>query len=131
WFNEKVDRTGSITRTYIEDTRLKFIECIKTAMMVMQCDYDKEAQEFINQCLEELEGEKKALIQSQWYWFQSLPPNPKAEAQGSIIETALNKELGWYVKYMELEIECYRAIATELNDLTKRLDFYQTEEFEA
>jgi len=131
WFNEKMDREGNIIRTYVEDTRLKFIECIKTAMMVMQCDYDKEAEDFVKQCLDELEEEKNKLLESQWKWYQSLPPRPKQELSGQIVKGVFNKDFGWYTKYMELLIECYRAIATELNDLTKRLDFYQIADFEA
>lgn len=131
YVNTKTDREGNTTRTYIEDTRLKFIECIKTAIMVMACDYDTEAGEFIEKCLEELDGEKKKLQKAQWDWYGKLAPTPKAELSGLIVEGTFNKEFGWYVKYMELEVECYRAIATELNDLTKRLDFYESEDFEA
>jgi len=131
WFNEKMDRQGNTVRSYVEDTRSKFIECIKTAMMNMECDYDKEAEEYINDCIEKLTDEKTKLLNSQWDWFNKLPPNSKAEAQGSVIQGVFNKDLGWYSKYMELEIECYRAIATELHSLTKRLDFYQSEAFEA
>ena len=58
YVNTKTDREGNTARTYIEDTRLRFIECIKTATMVMGCDYDNEARDFIEQCLTELEGEK-------------------------------------------------------------------------
>ena len=131
YVNTKTDREGNTTRNYIEDTRLKFIECIRTAMMVMACDYDKEAIEYIPEWLKALEVEKKKLQQAQWDWYNKLPPNPKAELSELIVEGTFNKEFGWYVKYMELEVECYRAIATELNYLTKRLDFYESEDFEA
>jgi hypothetical protein len=131
WFNEKVDRQGNTVRSYVEDTRSKFIECIKTAIMNMECDYDKEATKYIESCLNRLEIESKKLLEAQWKWFSELPPNSKAEAQGLVIQGVFNKDLGWYSKYMELEIECYRAIATELHSLTKRLDFYQSEDFQA
>jgi len=131
WFNEKVDRQGNTIRSYVEDTRSRFIECVKTAMMVMDCDYDGESTEFIEECKEELSGEKCKLLKAQWDWFKSLPPRSKSDSQGMIIEGVFNKDLGWFTKYMELEVECYRAIALELNSLTKRLDFYQTEDFEA
>ena len=130
WINEKYDRDGNVNRVYVESTKKKFIETVKTAMMIMFCDYDEEARTFVEQCLKELEDEKKKLLEGQWKWYSSLAPNDKRNQSGNIIKGAFNMEMGWYVAFTELEVECYRAVAEELHSLTKRLDFYQGEDFE-
>ena len=131
WINEKMSPNGNVTKSYVEDTRKKFIECIQTAMMTMACDYDNEARNYIKRCLKELKEEKERLLKAQWKWYIHLAPKYKIEYTGSISQVAFNRDLGWCLKYIEVEVECYRAIGEELNSLTKRLDFYQTADFEA
>lgn len=131
WFNESIDHNGNVKRVYIEDTRKKYIECVRTAMNTMSCDYDEEAETTINEFLETLDKEKEKLLKMQWDWYSSLPPKHKEQITGTIIRGMFNIDYGWYLKFIELEVECYRAIAQELNSLTKRLDYYQAEEFEA
>jgi len=131
WFNEKMDSSGSIVKTYVEDTQKKFIEGVKTAKSVMSCDFDKEAEEEIERLLNCLEEAKKNLLDAQWKWFNNLTPNSKEKYRTEIMEGAFNKNLPWFSQYIEYETECYRFIAEELHQLTKRLDFYQIEEFEA
>jgi len=133
WYNEKIDQRGNITRSYIEDTRLKFVSCVKTLMMVMSCDYDDEAEETIERYLEELESEKKKLLKQQLAWWNSLQPKPKLQVlnmYGEIQNNFFNETLGWWQIYVEIERECYGAIFEELGRLSKRLGFYQAEDFE-
>ena len=133
WYNEKTDQRGNVTRTYIEDTRLKFVSCVKTAMAVMSCDYDEQAEETIDEYLDELEVEKKKLLKQQSDWWNSLPMKPKGTVvsmYGEIQNNFFNESLGWWQIYVELERECYNAIFQELGKLSKRLDFYQATDFE-
>jgi len=130
WFNEKIDRNGNTIRVYIEDTRKKYIECVKTALDVMYCDFDKIAKKNINIYLKNLEIKKERLLESQWNWYQKLNPEEKEYWSGKIIKGFFNIEIGWYLKFTELEVECYRKIARELHMLTKRLDWYHEEEIE-
>ena len=129
WFNETMDNSGSIKKVYIEDTRKKFIECVKTAIMIMECDFDTKAHTETDRCIELLDAERTKLLKEQWDWYNSLPPRYKMNYIGKIMEGFFNTEMGWYLKYIETEVECYRAIAKELNYLSKRLDFYRTADF--
>ena len=129
WFNETIDNSGSMKRVYVEDTRKKFIECVKTAIMVMRCDFDLDAHETVDGYTKSLETEHKKLLDSQWNWYTKLPPNYRKSYEGRIVQGFFNTELGWYLKYIEIEVDCYRAIAEELNNLSKRLDFYRTADF--
>jgi len=131
WINEKTDRDGNVNRVYVESTKKKLVETIKTAMMIMACDYDKKAKDFINECLEELDDEKQKLLDGQYNFFLALSPKNKIQNAVRFVKGAFNMEMGWYVAFTELEVECYRAIGEALHSLTKRIDFYQTEDFEA
>lgn len=122
--NQKVDRSGNTTTQYIEDTRKKFIECVKSAIAIMRCDFDKEAEDFVEQCFEELEAKRKVLLEAQWTWYQSLAPLPKQEFSGKIQRYFFAIDFGWYMEYVETEVACYRAISEELSNLTARKDFY-------
>jgi hypothetical protein len=131
WFNETLDNHGNIKKVYIEDTRKRFIETVRTAMAVMTCDYDETATANITKVVEKLEKEREKLLKQQWDWFQSLAPIPKKALADKMVKEFFNINFGWYLKYIEMEVEAYRRIATELHSLTKRLDFYQVEDFEA
>ena len=131
WFNEKIDPSGNIARTYVEDTRKRFIETVKTASAIMKCDYDDIAKANIDKSLDSLKKIKISLMDAQWKWFEVLPPRIKMEYTGRISKAFFNIDLGWYLKFIEEEVECYRNILEELHSLTKRLDFYQTADYEA
>ena len=130
WTNEKMDHSGNIIRTYIEDTRKKFIESSKTAVNVMTCDFDETATKNIKKLKGDLKEHHDTLLKAQWTWFNSLAPRTKIQWEGKIIMAFFNQELGWYLQYIELEVEYYREVLQELHSLTKRLDFYREEDFE-
>ena len=132
WWNEKMDRSGNIVRSYIEDTRAKFIESVKTLLTLMSCDLDEEGEKLIKKLLGELQGEKNKLLAGQWEWYNHLSPLFKqniTQKYGELFPIAFHTSFGWWQKYVELELETYRKIFSELNKLTARLDFYQAEEF--
>jgi len=128
YFNEKADRFGNIVKTYIEDTRKSFIETVKTAMMFMDCDYDEEAKKNIKKILEDLQNTYNNLVEIEKKDFEIAPLTLKNVRRLNGIffrEKSLNKQLPYYQEYLEEEVEAYRKIATELNTLTARLNFYQ------
>ena len=49
----------------------------------------------------------------------------------NIMPNFFHKELPFYEEYLEQEIELYSLMFEKLNDLTSRLRFYQTSDFEA
>lgn len=130
WFNEKLDNGGNIIRTYIEDTREKYISCVRTAITVMTCDFDDKAKENINKVLKKIKEMKKQLLKEQWEWYTNQPPKYKILLEGKISKSFFNTGYGWYFKAKELEVEFYFQIAKELHSLTKRIDFYQSQDFE-
>jgi len=130
WYNESVSNNGTVKKVYIEDTRKKYIQCIKTALMVMKCDFDKEAYDKVNLLLKNLKIKHDDLLKQQWNWYINLAPTPKQQNSGKIIEKAFSIEQIWYLVYTESEVDCYSAIAEELNCLTKRLNFYIEPDFE-
>lgn len=133
--NTKVDHAGNITRIYIEDTRKKFIETVKQAISNMTCDFDKEAKEKIGKIKKKIEDLKKDLLEEQWKWWNSLTPKyqmifaTNGRSVGS--RNAFNINLEWWQRYVDDETDYYREVVGELHKLTKRLDFYQSEDFEA
>lgn len=128
WFNKKIDIRGNITLTYIEDTRSKFIESVKSAEMVMTCDYDKTTKTNINNLKQILKNKKQQLLKDQWSWYSQLDKGKKDMVEtkyGEIQGIGFNRNLGWWEIFVSLELKIYRSICTELNNLTKRLGFYE------
>lgn len=132
WFNTKTDRSGNTIKTYIEDTRRVFIESVRSCLMIMAGDLDKEAEDYINDCLKDIEDKKKKLIEDDDRAWDSLNETNKFKLvnatgirhiKGHLTHPALIEELG------NFELEMYRSIFAELSRLTKRLDYYKAEAF--
>lgn len=135
WFNEKTDVRGNISRIYIEDTRFKFVNIIKSALAIMECDFDKEATDNIEGLLDSLEETKKRVLKEQWDWWESLTAKYKALYYNKSLDVkskiAFNQELPWWQLFVQEQIDTYFGILAELNGLTKRLDFYEVADFKA
>jgi len=134
WFNEKLDKRGNIVKVYIDDTRKGFIEAVKTAMMVMNCDFDPQTKRIIKKRLEDHKKVYKKFCNLETKDWASLNLNGKQFRWGSGIfyrKDYLSSKLPYAEEFLEYEVECYRKIFAELTNLTSRLDFYQAEDFEA
>ena len=134
WYNRKYDNQGNLSMSYVEDTRQKFINCVKGAVEVMKCDFDNEANEVIDSYIEQLSDMKDNLLKAQQSWWDSLTPKYKQQCSqryGEIISGFFNEKLPWWQMYVEYETECYGLIFEELGELTRRLDNYQIADFEA
>lgn len=132
WWNEKRDMNGNVIKAYNEDTRKKYVESVKTAIGVMACDFDEEAKE-IEDLIEQIKDEKNKLLKEQNEWYNNLEPHQKdtvKQQYGYIIPKFFNTNLGWWEAFCEFELNTYRDIFIELNKLSKRLDYYQSEDFE-
>ena len=137
WFNVKNDRNGHTIKTYIDDTRKGFVEAVKTCCMIMAKDMDddpdKETNEYIDECLEDIEKKRIELakIEEDSWNRQSKGVKTLMNAKGiynvpgHITHPELKEQLVWF------EIEMYRSIFAELSRLTKRLDYYKAQMFEA
>lgn len=135
WVNEKQDNSGNIIRTYIEDTRKKFIEAVNTAKNILICDFDQTATENIQELQKELKDIKQKLLKEQWVWWsKKLSLSQRQEYVSNrnvlILPDVFNETQIYYSMFMEKEIETARGIFEELSLLTKRLDFYAEEVYE-
>ena len=128
YFNEKADRFGNKSMIYYPDTRKEFIESVKTAEMIMICDYDDEAKTKIKNIKERLTKEYKQLVETEKKDWETLSiTNKRARWSKGIFytENTLNVRLPYYQEYLEYEVQCYRDIFSELTKLTERLGFYE------
>jgi hypothetical protein len=132
WFNTRTDNRGNTIKTYVEDTRKVFIESVRTALMIMACDLDKEAEDYIDSCFEDIEKKRKELViadDNAWnnlskeYKIKNMKELGIQHISGHLTHPRLIEELEAY------ELEVYRSILAELGRLTKRLDFYKAEMF--
>ena len=134
YYNEKADRFGNKIMTYVPDTRKEFIENVKTAEMIMVCDLDDDAIKNISEIKKELKKEFEKLCGMERMEWESLGIKIKRDRWSKGIfqqRGTLNMKLPYYQEYLEFEVDCYRRILAELTQLTKRLDFYQEEDWEA
>lgn len=133
WFNQKIDKNGNTVLTYIDDTRKQFIESVKTAEMILICDYDKDIKEQIGKIEEYLKTKYKKLCsleKNDWEKAHPLIKNSRMQQGIYYKEGYLNEDLHYSQVYLEEEVDAYREIFKELTKLTKRLDFYEEEAYE-
>jgi hypothetical protein len=132
WWNEKRDKFGNVSRVYVEDTQETFSESVQTLTSLMRCDFDEGAEKNIKELEEKLTKARKDLLKGQDDWWSKLNPlqrNRFSDKNMSVIPGKFNFNLIWYKTFIKERIKIYRSIFTELNLLTKRLDFYKQEEY--
>jgi hypothetical protein len=134
YFQFKQDKSGNLIRTWIEDTRKSFVESVETILMVMSCDIDETSEKELNNLYDELKERKKYYLnleQTEWSQLNNLiKGNLQSNGKGTIPGT-FNIEKRFYQMYLDEQVEIYRQIFMCLTRLTKRLDFYVSEVFEA
>lgn len=134
YWNERTDKEGNKIKTYIEDTRKVFIESVETAMMIIKCDIDSEAKEKIKEIEDELKEKYEQLVKEEETDWSAVPISIRQQRWKQGIhykKGCLNKTLYFYQEYIDEEVKAYRKIVGELSLLTKRLNFYQEEMWEA
>jgi len=121
------DARGNIKIIYKENTILAFIEAIKTLKMIVISDFDKTATENIGKLLEKVKERKDYWTEMEWGELMNIPAFKRKYSlmkgyflQNSRFRSMFEQEL----------VEIYREIFEELSLLTKRLDYYASEEFE-
>lgn len=133
YWNEKVDKYGNPTRSYVPDTRKEFIEAVKSAEMTMIPDYDEEIIRKIGEIKERLKIKLHEFYQEEKKDWESCRIDVKRDRWRRgiyYIEGSLNKKLHYYHYYIDELVESYRSICAELNKLTKRLGYYEEVAYE-
>lgn len=129
WWDEHIDKNGNVRRRYNSDTRKDFMESVKSLMMVAACDYDEDATKNINAALAQIDVRRKYWMDEEWKWWLSLTPMQKGQLvrEGKQVSQGFfNSKLPFDNFFFEDELNLYRTICTEINHLSKRLDFYGT-----
>lgn len=127
-------KTGKLLVVYKEDTRKRFIESVKSCMMIMICDYTAETKAAINAYKKKVGERKKYWLNQERLFFAQLDLGTKNSfAQRGIVyyQEAFNRKLFYGNNFIEEELEVYRGILEQLSILTKTLDFYAEEVYEA
>ncbi|MAG26672.1 hypothetical protein CMI47_14115 [Candidatus Pacearchaeota archaeon] len=130
YFNTRIDSSGNVIKTYIEDTRKAFIESVKNVKMFMDCDFDDKARENIKKIKDNLYKVFKEFCQKEFEEWDNLPVKIRDERWGRGVyyhRGSLNTNLYFYQEFIEQQVEHYRQIFTELNQLASRRKFYTKE----
>lgn len=133
YFNTRVDRQGNVHRQYIDDTRKSFIEAVKNVLMVMSPDIDDEANKNLKKLFEKDRNAYQRLCnEEEDYWNKMLIERKRTFINQGIYyrEGYLNKELPFSQEYIEIQVDIYRDIFSELSKLTKRLNYFKVEPFQ-
>jgi len=132
WYNEKFDKNGNVIKTYIDDTRKRFIESVKSAEMMMYCDFDAEAKKKITAQRVLLKKKYIKICNEELKHWGDLPTimSRGLNQQGIFYrKEKLNRRLPYFQDYVEEEVETYREILKELILLTERKKFYKVEDY--
>jgi len=135
-YNETTtDRHDNIKVVYKEDTRKAFIESVKTCKMVMICDFDDDAEKSIKKLIKKIKEKQDEYLKKQTAYWNGLDYNSK-EIFFKKIGTPPSPDffhtgLDYWNLFIETELNIYREIFEELMFLSKRLNHFKTEDFEA
>ena len=132
----KVDKYGNVLITIVPDARLEFIESVNAAEMITSCDLDDDATKKIDAIKKSLDEEYKKLVEAEKKDWDNTPQkikNMRRERNPPLLQipNALNRLLPFYQEFIEFEVKYATDIFKEINNLTKRLNFYQEEAYEA
>jgi len=124
----KTDKSGNTSTKYFPDTRRQFIESVKTAKNFLKCDFDEDANSKINLLIYKVNKNKEKWLNEEWDWWihfdWNLQQKLTMEGKG-VIKGMHNQKHFFKDSSISEEVEIWRDILEELNDLTKRLDFYE------
>ena len=131
WFNEKIDANGSVTRTYIDDTRLKFIESVNSALSIMHCDIDPKAKKRITFLKKKIVEKQQELLKKQNIWARNEAiARPGTIRSLNMPKERLSREHEWWQSFVDYQVTICRHILDALSDLSKRLGFYESAGFQ-
>ncbi len=131
-YEQYIDAKGNRKIVYKPDTRLEFFNSCEGAIAIMTCDFDPEVSEKISNLKAESRRCFDKWLNFQKRWFESLKYEGKEDVVGkgfNPIIPALQKVGGidYEDEYISDVLHLYTKIFTELNNMTKRKDFYKGE----
>lgn len=138
YFNEKLDKFGNRIRTYIPDTRLEYIQSVRSveAMMIGDLNFSDETIEIkkeIEKIKIDLENIKSKLYEKEKKDIESassILKNQRLMKGIYLKENSLNKNFQYYQEYIDESVEAYEKILKQLVLVTHEMNFYQQEMIE-
>ena len=124
----KVDKQGNISVKFLPDTRKQFIESVKTAKNFIKCDFDDKATENIENIMRRIKKNKEKWLKKEFDWWENLNWETQQKLiknKMGVVEGMHNQEHSFYNDSLLEELDFWREILEEINELTKRLDFYE------
>jgi spore coat protein CotH len=102
--------------------------------MAMECDLDDDAKKDLKVLFDKKDNIKKELNDledNEWTSLNNIIKQKLTQSGRGNIKGYFSKEKRFYQIYLEESVKIYREIFKALTNLTKRLDFYVAEVFEA
>lgn len=130
----KIDKNGNVSTKYLPDTRKQFIESITTAKNFMSCDFDDDAKQKIKALLQKIQDNKNKWLDLEYSWWESVDygVQQKLVLEGrNCIKGLHNQKLYFKDNSISEELSIWREVLEELNELTKRMNFYEQDTFTA
>ncbi len=128
FWNEKLDKFGNVIRTYIDDTRLNFIESVKSAEINMSCDFDDEIIKNIKELKEQIGAKKSEYLLKEAKEWELLPKKIRElRLNNGVMFRAgiLNENLPFLNEFLLEKVKIYEDIYRQLIRATKKNLFYE------
>ncbi len=130
YYNTRMDNQGNISRVYVEDTRLEFIESVEQLKAVLEREFDNDAKKNIKSHYDSLkkifnvhyEMEKK-----EWNSLSYKEKIKRTEKGRSFKEGTLIPNSFCYNSFLADKVKVMRGVLSELLKLTKRFGDFKTE----
>jgi len=127
-------KTGDVLHLMSEDTRRKFIESIKTTKNFMSRDFDDEANKKIGALIKEIEFNKTYWHNKELEWWNGLKHDVRQsyiDSKQHVIAGMHNTSFPFLDQSLNDSLDIWRDVLEELNKLSKRLNDYESDRFEA
>jgi len=126
---EEAEYIGITKIIYQQDTRQTFIESVRTCMMYMECDYDKIAKAKIKKLKQIEKNIKERLLKEQREYYNRGSFDFRKKNQTDL--NYFNPKFPYWNIFIDEQVKVYRMIFAQLTKLTRRLNYYEEEMFEA
>lgn len=128
YYNEKTDKFGNITKTYMEDTRKVFIESVESLKGLMIPDIETDFKKELKDLKEGLDGKFKEAYSREinsWSNLNNIQKRRRTN-NGLFFEIGcLNPHLKYHQEYMQDYVIIYRKIFEILINIVDTSDNYK------
>ncbi len=129
----KRDRFGNTIKTLTDDARKRACESIKTLRNTMQCDFDDEIDKELKTIDDAVSKRKTSLLKNEEDNWKALSEvlRFQMKQRGLFQQNRFHRDQPFGEMFVEFTLEKHREIFQALLRLSKRMNFYVGESFEA